>query len=101
MPGMGLARRTLLKLAGAAVAAPALTRLARGQAQVVLKLHHFFSAASSMHTRIMAPWEKKVGIASEGRIRIDVHAAMGLGGTPSDLYDQARDGVADIVWTLP
>jgi TRAP-type C4-dicarboxylate transport system substrate-binding protein len=26
---------------------------------------------------------------------------MQLGGTPAQLYDQARDGVADIVWTLP
>ena len=26
---------------------------------------------------------------------------MQLGGTPPQLYDQARDGVADIVWTLP
>ena len=26
---------------------------------------------------------------------------MQLGGTASQLYDQARDGIADIVWTLP
>ena len=26
---------------------------------------------------------------------------MQLGGTPPQLYDQAKDGVADIVWTLP
>jgi TRAP-type C4-dicarboxylate transport system substrate-binding protein len=26
---------------------------------------------------------------------------MQLGGTPPQLYDQVRDGVADIVWTLP
>jgi TRAP-type transport system periplasmic protein len=26
---------------------------------------------------------------------------MQLGGAPPQLYDQARDGVADIVWTLP
>ena len=26
---------------------------------------------------------------------------MQLGGTPPQLFDQARDGVADIVWTLP
>ena len=25
---------------------------------------------------------------------------MQLGGTPANLYDQARDGVADVVWTL-
>ncbi|MBK6999706.1 MAG: hypothetical protein IPH35_07005 [Rhodoferax sp.] len=26
---------------------------------------------------------------------------MQLGGTPAQRYDRARDGVADIVWTLP
>ena len=26
---------------------------------------------------------------------------MQLGGTPPQLYDQAQDGVVDIVWTLP
>ena len=26
---------------------------------------------------------------------------MQLGGTPPQLYDQARDGVVDLVWTLP
>ena len=26
---------------------------------------------------------------------------MQLGGTPPQLFDQARDGVADIVWTIP
>jgi TRAP-type C4-dicarboxylate transport system substrate-binding protein len=26
---------------------------------------------------------------------------MQLGGAPPQLFDQARDGVADIVWTLP
>ena len=26
---------------------------------------------------------------------------MQLGGTPVQLYDQAKDGVVDVVWTLP
>jgi TRAP-type C4-dicarboxylate transport system substrate-binding protein len=98
---MRIARRRFVTLAAAAIAAPALARLARGQAQVTLKLHHFFSPLSSMHAKFLAPWAKKVGVASEGRIRVDIFAAMQLGGVPSDLYDQARDGIADIVWTLP
>lgn len=98
---MTIARRTLIKLAGAAIAAPALGRFARAQAQVVLKLHHFFSPLSSVHAKFLVPWAKNVGVASEGRIRIDLFGAMQLGGVPSELYDQARDGVADIVLTLP
>lgn len=98
---MRIARRTFIRLAGAGIAAPAFARLAGAQAQVVLKLHHFFSPLSSVHAKFLVPWAKKVGAASEGRIRIDLFGAMQLGGVPSELYDQARDGVADIVWTLP
>jgi TRAP-type transport system periplasmic protein len=98
---MRIARRTLIKLAGAGIAAPALARGAYAQAQVVLKLHHSFSPLSSVHAKFLVPWAKKIGAASEGRIRIDLFGAMQLGGVPSELYDQARDGVADIVWTLP
>jgi TRAP-type C4-dicarboxylate transport system substrate-binding protein len=98
---MNVARRRFVTLAAAAFATPALVRLARAQAQVTLKLHHFFSPLSSMHDKFLVPWAKQVGVASDGRIRVDVFAAMQLGGTPSDLYDQARDGIADIVWTLP
>ena len=36
-----------------------------------------------------------------GKIKIDIFPSMQLGGTPPQLYDQARDGVVDIVWTLP
>jgi len=31
----------------------------------------------------------------EGKIKIDIYPSMQLGGTPPQLYDQARDGVAD------
>jgi TRAP-type transport system periplasmic protein len=43
----------------------------------------------------------KVEKDSGGRIKFEAYPAMQLGGTPPQLYDQARDGVVDIVWTLP
>jgi TRAP-type C4-dicarboxylate transport system substrate-binding protein len=43
----------------------------------------------------------KVEKDSGGRIKFEGYPAMQLGGTPVQLYDQARDGVVDIVWTLP
>jgi TRAP-type C4-dicarboxylate transport system substrate-binding protein len=43
----------------------------------------------------------KVEKDSGGRIKFEAYPAMQLGGTPVQLYDQARDGVVDIVWTLP
>jgi TRAP-type transport system periplasmic protein len=99
---MPCARRRFLQLAGSAIAAPAVARVAWGQApQVTLKMHHFLSPISNGHAKFLAPWAKKVEAESGGRIRIEIFPAMQLGGSPPQLYDQARDGVADIVWTLP
>jgi TRAP-type C4-dicarboxylate transport system substrate-binding protein len=50
---------------------------------------------------MLVPWVKKVEADSQGKIKIEIFPAMQLGGTPPQLYDQVRDGVADIVWTLP
>jgi TRAP-type C4-dicarboxylate transport system substrate-binding protein len=95
-------RRTFLTASGAALAAPAFARFAGAQApQVVLKLHHFLSPTANAHVRFLTPWARKVEKESGGRIRIDLFPSMQLGGTAAQLYDQARDGMADIVWTLP
>jgi TRAP-type C4-dicarboxylate transport system substrate-binding protein len=95
-------RRRLLALAGGALAAPALLREGYAQApQVTLRMHHFLPAVSNGHAKFLAPWAQKVGQESGGRIKIDIFPAMQLGGTPPQLFDQARDGVVDIVWTLP
>jgi TRAP-type transport system periplasmic protein len=93
-------RRTLLK-SGAAVAlgAPALT----GQAQqtVTLKFHTFMSPQSNVWLSMHKPWMEKIEKESGGRIKFEGYPAMQLGGTPVQLYDQAKDGVVDVVWTLP
>ncbi|MCQ4162957.1 TRAP transporter substrate-binding protein [Roseomonas sp. GC11] len=102
-------RRHLLRLAPAALAAPALAapalallapRTARAD-EVTLRLHHFLPAVSNVHRHFLAPWAKKVEEASNGRLKIRIFPSMQLGGAPPQLYDQARDGVADIIWTLP
>jgi len=98
---MAMNRRTMLKAAAAAVATPAFVRGAAAQAQVTLKLHHFLPPVSNGHAKMLAPWAKKVEAASNGRIAIQIFPSMQLGGTPPQLYDQAKDGVVDIVWTLP
>lgn len=38
---------------------------------------------------------------SGGRIKFEGYPAMQLGGTPPQLYDHVRDGIADVIWTLP
>jgi TRAP-type transport system periplasmic protein len=98
---MTVSRRRFLAATGAALAAPAIVRPALAQAQVTLKLHHFLPPVSNGHTRMLAPWARSVEQDSGGKIKIDIFPSMQLGGTPPQLYDQARDGVVDIVWTLP
>ncbi len=94
-------RRSLLK-SSAAVAAlglPALTVSA--QAPVVLKFHTFMSPLSNVWLNMHKAWMTKVEKESGGRIKFEGYPAMQLGGTPVQLYDQAKDGVVDVVWTLP
>jgi TRAP-type transport system periplasmic protein len=98
---MTINRRNLVMGAGAIMAAPSVITGARAQAVVTLKLHHFLPPVSNGHAKMLAPWAKQVEADSAGRIKIDIFPSMQLGGTPPQLYDQARDGVADIVWTLP
>jgi TRAP-type transport system periplasmic protein len=99
---MRIARRTFLSLSIGTAAAPAILRPTRADApSIVLKLHHSFSAVSSVHDKFLLPWARKVESESDGRIRIDLFPSMQLGGAPAALFDQARDGSADIVWAAP
>jgi TRAP-type C4-dicarboxylate transport system substrate-binding protein len=68
---------------------------------VVLKVHHFLPATSNVQKNIIEPWCDKVARDSADRLKCQIYPSMQLGGTPAQLFDQARDGVADIVWTLP
>jgi TRAP-type C4-dicarboxylate transport system substrate-binding protein len=99
---MRVARRTFLASTAAAVAAPAVLRFAFADApQFTFKLHHSFSSVSGVHDKFLAPWARQLEAQSGGRIRIDLFPSMGLGGTPADLFDQARYGAADIAWAVP
>lgn len=99
---MKVSRRTFVTGAATAVASPAVfTSSVLAQSTTTLRLHHFLPPVSNGHARMLAPWAKKVEDASQGKIKIEIFPSMQLGGTPPQLYDQARDGVADIVWTLP
>jgi len=98
---MRFSRRALI-MSAAAVAAPTILRLRSAKAaDVTLRLHHFLPPKSNVHSRLLDPWAKKVGELSGGKVAIEIFPAMQLGGKPPELYDQAKDGVADIVWTLP
>ncbi len=68
---------------------------------ITLRLHHFNSPKAISHRLFIQPWAEEIERKLEGRVKIQVFPAMQLGGKPSDLYGQARDGVVDIVWTIP
>jgi TRAP-type C4-dicarboxylate transport system substrate-binding protein len=71
------------------------------QGPVTLKVHHFLPPGSTTHAKMIVPWCAKVEAESRGRLRCQIFPSMQLGGSAPQLYDQVRDGVADIVWTLP
>lgn len=69
--------------------------------EITLKLHHFLPPVSMAHKTMLVPWSEKIMKESGGRIKIEVYPSMQLGGKPPQLIDQVRDGIVDIVWTLP
>ena len=93
-------RRSFVQGAAAAVlGVPHLAGLA--QQSVTLKFHTFMAPLSNVWLLMHKPWMEKVEKESGGRIKFEGYPAMQLGGTPAQLYDQARDGVVDVIWTLP
>ena len=68
---------------------------------VTLRVHTFNSPKAIANRLFLQPWAREVEERSGGRVDVEVYPAMQLGGKPSELYGQARDGVVDIVWTLP
>jgi len=89
------------KLAIALGAALALVTVAAHAQEVTLKIHHFLPPKGTIQAQVFEPWCEKLGKESNGRIKCQIYPAMQLGGTPPQLFDQARDGVADIIWTIP
>src|SRR3546814_9386629 len=68
--------------------------------EVALRIHHVLPPQAPVPANFIAPWAEKVTRESGGRIAFEIYPSMQLGGKPPALYDQARDGVVDIIWTL-
>ena len=92
-------RRTLIKSA-AVLAAPAIVTNARAQSVTTLRFHTFVPAMSTAYSRLITPWMAKIEQESGGRLKFQAFPSMQMGGAPAQLYDQARDGVVDVVWSL-
>ncbi|RQO84199.1 C4-dicarboxylate ABC transporter [Acidovorax sp. FJL06] len=74
---------------------------ARAADDIVLKVHHFLPAGSYAQQMFIQPWCDKIAVESARRIRCQIYPSMQLGGTPPQLVDQLRDGLVDVIWTLP
>lgn len=70
-------------------------------AEVTLKVHFFLPLSSFANTLFITPWCEKIAKDSNDRMKCQIYPSMQLGGTPPQLFEQVRDGVADVVWTLP
>lgn len=68
---------------------------------IVLKVAHFWPPTALSHQKVLEPWCAKIAKESDNQLQCQIYPAMQLGGTPAQLIQQAIDGVADVVWTLP
>ena len=87
--------RSLVSLAAALAAVPAMAQ------EVTLKFHHIWNPQAMASINVIAPWCDKVAAESNNRIKCQIFPAMSMGGTPAQLVDQVKDGVVDLVITLP
>jgi TRAP-type transport system periplasmic protein len=90
-------RSTLLAvgaIAAATMAGPALAQT------VTLRLHQMLPQQATIPAKALIPWAQKVEAESGGKIKVQLFHAMQLGGAPPQLFDQARDGVVDLTWTV-
>lgn len=92
--------KSILAAAVLSLSAFSVTVSAAEEPEYTFKLHHMLPPVSMAHSKFLVPWAEKVMKESNGRIKIDIYPAMQLGGKPPALYDQARKGVVDIIWTV-
>ncbi|MCL4696958.1 MAG: TRAP transporter substrate-binding protein [Burkholderiaceae bacterium] len=88
-------KRSFVAALFAAAALPAAAQ------DVTLKLHHIWPPQAMAPVRVIGPWCDKVAAESKGRLKCQLLPAMSGGGTPAQLVDRIKDGVDDLVVTLP
>lgn len=96
-------RRTVLQgglaLGALQLASPFVGR-ANAQDAVTLRMHTHVPPVSGSYKNLKW-WTEKVEKDSGGKLKIQLFGSMQLGGKPPDVYDQVKNGVVDIGWTLP
>jgi TRAP-type C4-dicarboxylate transport system substrate-binding protein len=95
---MILKRRTAVLALGTLAA---ITMAGSALAQTVtLRLHQMLPPQATIPAKALIPWAQKVEAESGGKIKVQLFHAMQLGGAPPQLFDQAKDGIVDLTWTV-
>ncbi len=68
--------------------------------EILLKVHHPLPQSSTAHQKVLEPWCAKLALESRNRIKCQIYPSMQLGGSVPQLYDQVKDGVVDVIWTV-
>ncbi len=92
--------KSLLRTGLAIAAGLALSGAALAQ-EVTLKFHHIWNPQAMASVNVITPWCDKIAKESANKMKCQVFPAMSMGGTPPQLVDQVKDGVADVIITLP
>jgi TRAP-type C4-dicarboxylate transport system substrate-binding protein len=92
-----LARVSLVIVAAALLSGVTLTSRAAQE----LRLSTFVPPVHVIYREILVPWANEVAKATNGEVKVTLYPSMQLGGKAPELFRQAVDGVADIVFTLP
>lgn len=90
--------RTARGLAAALAAALVVSGAASAAAQeITLKLSHFAPPAHNHHVNVLVPWAEDVKKRSGGKVQITIFPGAQLC-KPTQQYECARDGIADMAW---
>ena len=93
--------RSILNPLALAVGLSALVSQPVAAQEVTLKFHHIWNPQAMASVNVIVPWCDKVAAESANRIKCQIYPAMSMGGTPPQLVDQVKDGVADLIISLP
>lgn len=74
--------------------------LSSAHAETLLRVHQFLPMSDSVPREGLTAWAKAIETQSNGEFKVEFYPSMQLGGAPASLFDQARDGVVDLVWTV-
>ncbi len=89
-------------LSSLALAIPLALGASALQAQTVtLKFTHFLPSTSNFQKNVAEPWCAAIEKDSGGRLKCQMYPSLQLGGTPAQIADQIKNGVADVGWTSP